>query len=294
MGQKLTDILAALFAGGVTTVLLALIAGVGSLGLVACLLAGGAVGYLAYRPRAVLDAARRHASEFVRAWWKWTTSPLTLFVWISGFVTLWPFVVVAFYVGMYPSDDTEWTEVGLAGYRLIIAAIVTILTWYFGVMCLIEPFGRARQNAPDSITNSLVYREIRDAQSVTGLKNETTFSGAGSMAWYLCIRPALRFWFVDVSFLYPVTLVASLVRFAFAVYRTVHRQARVMCMVDGPLGGAATYALGQAFFAGELAAAPIIAQLAVVLLGGFAGMAVGYANLRLVEHFWPGTEAAAS
>ncbi|MBI4142762.1 hypothetical protein HY480_02725 [Candidatus Uhrbacteria bacterium] len=73
-----------------------------------------------------------------------------------------------------------------------------------------------------------------------------------------------------------------LVTFPWAVIHRIHQDARLICMVDGPLGGVLVYAALRAQYGSALLEVSPARQLTWILLGGIAAAVLGLVNALVI------------
>jgi len=86
-----------------------------------------------------------------------------------------------------------------------------------------------------------------------------------------------------------VRIPCGVVPFIKHLFREIHSDIRLMCMVDGPLGGIAGFALLWAISGTNPANLPGALVLLSALGAGVISLALGYANYRAIAIWWLGT-----
>lgn len=253
MERKFVDILAACFAGGVTTTVLALVGDVGPLGLAVCALAGALAGYLTcrYRMRDVWEFAKAN----VPSAWRWATNPLTPCVWLVGVVVFWPGLVAFGSMTLWIARESD--DAVRPYFLACMGGMLLLLCYSAGAVAV-------------------------DVQTVGQPPVRAGLVEAFGFVWKSVGRPVLRWWFSSRPFAVAAMLAREFWTSGVEAFVLIHRRTRIACMVDGPLGGVVAYGICRAAVGEALPGGNPVIGLAIVLAGGVLGLALGYVSHRLV------------
>lgn len=247
------------------------------------LFAGFAGGYLGYGFRATLraiPAAFRSASgpalNLTRGAWQefslWSKKPHPFFVY-SLFIAA--ATATFLWLKILPKD------LGEASMIPITAVVFSVA--FFAIMRDLAELGAENEKrimqedqgshlrAGERTDNGMLVTTITYWNAARWI-----MKGAGACLWALT---QLLFWRLPVFLL--ITLLPRLIllpfRFAFHLVRLVHSRQRLLCAVDGTLGGAVVFlTLGHD-------ATTIEAKVALILFGGLLGAALGVLNYEIIS-----------
>lgn len=288
MKTKTSRVAAACFTGGFVCTLLALLVapGVWWLGIPA----GFAAGYLAYDLRGArlavpqASALAKRAAEkmfpFVGraasiSWRWWRTRPHPLLwpaVIISAFITSLTFTLAS------PTSDLSWDWAPL---------IFVIWTEASGcVIFILFVTGARKMKRCPAVTSVTTGGEVQAFSTDKGplapmsipmtYRNFYSLVLAGLLVFLRFLFVLLPKWTaIGIGYLFYF-----FAKFLWWLFRLVHSHERVLCGVDGALGGVAAFFMASRM---ELTGAE---RLAAAVAGGLMGAAIGVLNYKLVSVRW--------
>lgn len=261
------------------------------------LLAGLAGGYLGYEFREVLRAipiAWRKSRKGIIIWWSEADEKVRkLSFGKLEFPTVF-FIIIAFLFFSGITTAISWFIVPTPdwGFRLfcmigsfatvfalfVIAVYSAILVWILlfaiallgarvGEKCFWFPFLDVKEEQQESEAEKLEKKGYRK-KKLTG-KNFSRWFMEGIV---LCILLGLKYFFVGIWL-----SLCFLRRFLWNLFKLIHSKKRVLCAIDGTVGGAI------AFFCFASTSLTLPQQILVVFFGGLLGAVIGVLNYEIIS-----------
>lgn len=300
--EKMKSMAAALFASGsITFLLLSILTSLGAgWSILIAVFVGAMVGYFGYNFQAVLRAiplALKKAAPVLFHLLKWVygkfakPSLMTLFLVIPTIIGFFLGLVCPFldfgeprlFVALLVADATAISS--------LFVLFIFVITFIFGVNQNREERWKKRLDVEDinKVVDVLMFKGVDWIWMLLFLKdllinNLNLFfiipwAVLKSISAYS--PKALRFLLLTCPKCFFFTIPCAIGRFFKILFLLIHNDIRLICGIDGPIGGLATYSLIR--LTSDLSVFSPLAQLGLTILGGIVAICLGLLNYKLIS-----------
>lgn len=303
--EKIKSMAAALFASGsITFLLLSILTSLGAgWSILIAVLTGAVVGYFGYNFQAVLRAipiALKKAAPILSSLFKWMYGKFAKPSLLNLFTIP---VIIGFFLGLfYPLEDSTKSLLSSILVAIVVADATAILSVFILLILGITFFCGINQEREERWKKRLGVKKKEDVIDAL-LWNGVHWSWMllffkdlviGNFCLFFIVIPrailkcivtyspkVLHFLLLTCPKCLFITIPCAIGRFFKILFLLIHNDIRLICGIDGPIGGLATYSLIQ--LGSNFSVFSPLAQLGLTFLGGAVAICFGLLNYKLIS-----------